>query len=108
MTANEIVPTVEVLEELVERHGPIVVPVTRRLSADLLTPVAAFLSLRRSSRYCFLLESVEGGEKVARYSFIGRNPYLTIRSVDDGVVVTREGSPPEHFEGGRVRYGTPT
>ncbi len=102
MTANEIEQTTEGLEELVERLGPIVVPVTRRLSADLLTPVAAFLLLRRSSTYCFLLESVEGGEKVARYSFIGRNPYLTIRSVDDGVVVTREGSPPEHFEAGDI------
>jgi len=102
MTVNEIEQTTEGLEELVERLGPIVVPVTRRLSADLLTPVAAFLSLRRSSTYCFLLESVEGGEKVARYSFIGRNPYLTIRSVDNGVIMTREGSPPEDFEAGDI------
>ena len=52
-----------------------VVPVHRRLSADLLTPVSAFLALRDGARYAFLLESVEGGEKLARYSFLGRDPY---------------------------------
>jgi len=53
----------------------IVVPLHRRLSADLLTPVSAFLALREGARYAFLFESVEGGEKLARYSFLGRDPY---------------------------------
>ncbi len=78
--------SLEELRPLLEQ-GPIVVPVSRRLSADLLTPVAAYLALRRSSEHCFLLESVEGGEKIARYSFIGRNPYRTLRSNGSGVEV---------------------
>jgi len=56
-----------------------VLPVYQRLSADLLTPVSAFLRLRTTSRYGFLFESVEGGEKLARYSFLGANPYRIIR-----------------------------
>ena len=56
----------------------LVVPVHRRLGADLLTPVSAFFQLRHGARSPFLLESVEGGEKLARYSFLGRNPYLTV------------------------------
>ena len=55
--------------------GRFVLPVHRRLSADLLTPVSAFLALREGARYAFLFESVEGGEKLARYSFLGRDPY---------------------------------
>jgi len=60
-------------------HDRFVLPVYQRLSADLLTPVSAFLRLRTTSRYGFLFESVEGGEKLARYSFLGANPYRIIR-----------------------------
>ena len=56
------------------------IPVYRRLSADLLTPVSAFLVLRQSGRYAFLLESVEGGEHLARYSFLGKDPYRIVRA----------------------------
>ncbi len=58
----------------------LVIPICRRKSADLLTPVSAFLLLRQGSDYAFLLESVEGGEKLARYSFLGKNPYRIIRA----------------------------
>ncbi|MCY3488166.1 MAG: anthranilate synthase component I [Bacteroidetes bacterium] len=64
-----------------------VVPVNRRLSADLLTPVSALLALRQNSHHAFLLESVEGGENMARYSFLGRNPYRIVRSVGREVTV---------------------
>ncbi len=57
----------------------LVVPVYRRHSADLLTPVSAFLILRKPGTYPFLLESVEGGEKMARYSFLGKNPYRVVQ-----------------------------
>jgi anthranilate synthase component 1 len=59
-----------------------IVPVVRRRSADLLTPVSAFLALRKRGSYAFLLESVEGGEHLARYSFLGIDPY--------GVLTARE------------------
>jgi anthranilate synthase component I len=64
-----------------------VVPVVKRVMADLLTPVAAYLKFERLSPYSFLLESVEGGEKVARYSFLGFAPEIIVRSRAGRVVV---------------------
>jgi len=60
-----------------------VVPIYREIVADLETPVSAFLKINRGG-YSFLLESVEGGERLARYSFIGTEPYrvLTVRGED--------------------------
>jgi anthranilate synthase component 1 len=71
--------------ETLERHRQspddrLVVPICIRKSADLLTPVSAFLLLRNGAEYAFLLESVEGGEKLARYSFLGRDPYRILVS----------------------------
>jgi len=54
------------------------VPVCRTLTADLETPVSAFLRAAWQERECFLLESVEGGEQVGRYTFIGLAPYKRI------------------------------
>ncbi|MFV1981653.1 MAG: anthranilate synthase component I, partial [Rhodothermia bacterium] len=56
------------------------VPLVRRLGADLLTPVSAFLKARQPGSYAFLLESVEGGEQLARYSFIGKRPYQIVEA----------------------------
>ncbi|MBI1747587.1 MAG: anthranilate synthase component I [Acidobacteria bacterium] len=56
-----------------------VVPVSSTLFADRLTPVSAYLRLRAEGTSAFLFESVEGGERYARYSFIGRNPLLTLK-----------------------------
>jgi anthranilate synthase component I len=55
------------------------IPVYDVFSADLLTPVSAYLRLTPGSRYSFLLESVEGGEKIARYTFAGANPEEVFR-----------------------------
>lgn len=63
----------------------VIVPLARRCSADLLTPVSAFLSLRKKGRCNFLLESVEGGEKLARYSFLGSDPFLVVTYKDNTV-----------------------
>jgi len=59
------------------------VPIYREIVADLETPVSAFLKVNHGG-YSFLLESVEGGQRLARYSFIGTEPYrvLTIRGED--------------------------
>ena len=65
----------------------LVVPVHARRSADLLTPVSAYLPLREQSSYSFLLESVEGGEKLARYSFLGRDPYRIVTGREFGATV---------------------
>ena len=56
-----------------------VVPVYREIVADMETPVSAFLKINRND-YSFLLESVEGGERLARYSFIGTEPYKVLTS----------------------------
>lgn len=67
-----------------------VVPVIKRVMADLLTPVAAYLKIERLSPYSFLLESVEGGEKVARYSFLGYDPQVIVRSRQGKVTIESE------------------
>lgn len=61
---------------LAKKHT--LVPVYRTLTADLETPVSAFLRAAWPERECFLLESVEGGEQVGRYTFIGLDPYKRI------------------------------
>src|SRR5687768_11740608 len=63
------------------------VPVCRELLADLLTPVSAFLRVAEHSDYAFLFESVEGGEQVARYSFLGKDPFLVLRARDGRAVL---------------------
>jgi anthranilate synthase component 1 len=63
------------------------IPVYREILADLDTPLSAFLKLR--SRACFLLESLEGGEKWARYSFIGSNPSMIIEGTGKRVTIKR-------------------
>lgn len=80
-------------EQFVElaRRGTFV-PVCKEIMADLLTPVSAFLKIAEHSDYAFLLESVEGGEQVARYSFLGKDPFLLLRATDDGVLIERGGS----------------
>ena len=54
------------------------IPVYERVTADLLTPVIAYLKLRNAGRQSFLLETVEGKESLGRYSFIGVDPYKII------------------------------
>ena len=63
---------------LIETESANIVPVTETLSADLLTPLAVYLKISHSADYSFLLESVEGGENLARYSFVGANPEMII------------------------------
>lgn len=56
------------------------IPVYKEILGDFLTPTSAYLHLAKKSKYSFLLESVEGQEKFARFSFIARNPSLIIRT----------------------------
>lgn len=74
------------------------VPVCRVLTADLETPVSAFLRVAWEERECFLLESVEGGEQVGRYTFIGLNPYKRIVARGRNLAIT-EGKRTTHIEG---------
>ncbi len=72
-------------------RGGNVIPVFKPVLADTLTPVSAYLHLARGRRYAFLLESVEGGERIARYTFLGADPYLTVRVYGDTVEVEERG-----------------
>jgi len=106
-------PTLSEVKKL-KRLGNLV-PIYREIVADLETPVSAYLKTARSP-YSFLLESVEGGERLARYSFIGTEPYLVLRGGEEGVdpllsiareldryrLVSVPGLPP--FHGGAVGY----
>ena len=74
-------PTLEQVKEIGRKGGGNVVPIYREVTADLETPVSAFLKVKRGA-YSFLLESVEGGERLARYSFIGTEPYRVLRTGD--------------------------
>jgi anthranilate synthase component 1 len=74
------------------------VPVFRTLTADLETPVSAFLRAAWESPECFLLESVENGEQIGRYTFIGLNPYKRIVSRGRAIAIT-EGKKTVHIEG---------
>jgi anthranilate synthase component 1 len=67
------------------------VPVCKELMADMLTPVSAFLKVAEYSDYAFLLESVEGGERLARYSFLGRDPVLVLTARGGRTLVERAG-----------------
>ena len=67
------------------------IPVAKTLSADLLTPVGAFLSIAARQKYAFLLESVEGGEKIGRYTFLGAQPRTVITARGNELTI-REGS----------------
>ncbi|MEX0686017.1 MAG: anthranilate synthase component I [Balneolales bacterium] len=75
------------------------IPVHRTLMADTVTPVSLFLKLREGNRYPFLFESVEGGEHLARYSFLGCNPYQVLDYKDQITTLTLKGKTGEILEG---------
>lgn len=86
---TRLYPHLEDMAALFEKGD--LVPVYRVLPADLETPVSAFLKLFRPDEPAFLLESVEGGEQVGRYSFIGVHPRQVLRpnaSPDGDVLAT--------------------
>lgn len=68
-----------------------VVPVVRTVLADLQTPVGAFLRVANDAPYTFLLESVEGGERIARYSFLGVDPEMVVRGRGSDTVIEKRG-----------------
>src|SRR5450830_280992 len=88
--------TITSFEEFRElaRRGTFV-PVCKEIVADLLTPVSAFLKIVEHTDYAFLLESVEGGEHVGRYSFLGKDPFLILRSRGGRTTIERAGATSE-------------
>src|SRR5436309_10460685 len=81
------------LEQFVarSRHGNLI-PVYREILADLETPVSAFLKVSGGGPHAFLLESVEGGERIGRYSFIGGDPFLVVKTKGAEVEIQSDGT----------------
>ena len=80
-------PTIENVKNIANQ-GYNLIPIYREINADLDTPVSVYLKIARD-KYSFLLESVEGGERQARFSFIGCDPYKVIetgKGTDNGEV----------------------
>jgi len=65
------------------------VPVVKSVSADLLTPVSAFLSIAENEPHAFLLESNERGEQIGRYTFLGARPYMRVRARGPAIEIER-------------------
>lgn len=68
------------------------IPVYKRILADLLTPISAYMKLMKNSEYAFILESVEKGERYGRYSFIGRNPLMILKSEHEKTHIWQNGN----------------
>ncbi|MEW6088607.1 MAG: anthranilate synthase component I [bacterium] len=81
-------PSLEEFKEKAKEGN--LIPVYKEILADLETPVSAFLKIDKS-KYSFLLESVEGGETVGRYSFLGSDPSVIIRSKGRKIEIIRGG-----------------
>jgi anthranilate synthase component 1 len=89
-------PSLRDFQRLAKSHS--LVPVTRTVAADLETPVSAFLRVASAEPEAFLLESVEGGEHVGRYTFIGIRPYRKM-TARDGVITVIEGRKRRTYNG---------
>jgi len=74
------------------------VPVMKSVTADLLTPVSAFLAIAANEPDAFLLESIERGEQIGRYTFLGARPYLQVQARGEDVLLQR-GRVREHRKG---------
>ena len=81
------IPSLADFQQLAQTHT--LVPVYRTIAADLETPVSAFLRVAAKEPEAFLLESVEGGEHVGRYTFIGIRPYKRMTARDGQVTIQR-------------------
>ena len=95
-TSHSALPGRKEFLALAKEHT--LVPVCRTLTADLETPVSAFLRAAWPERECFLLESVEGGEQVGRYTFIGIEPFKRIVARGRSITTT-EGRKTTRTEG---------
>ena len=65
------------------------IPVVKSVTADLLTPVSAFLAVAENEPHCFLLESIERGEQIGRYTFLGARPYMRVWTRGDEITIER-------------------
>ncbi len=94
MFKDSIFPAKEEFLKLSKKGN--LIPIYREISADLETPVSSYLKIS-NARYSFLLESVEGQERIARYSFLGSNPSLIFESKANLINLYKDNSTKETF-----------
>src|ERR1035438_383525 len=70
-----------------------IIPVYREIVVDRVTPVLAYERLSHGEKYAFLLESVEGGERLGRYSFVGQRPHAVFTCKAGRVTYRENGNP---------------
>jgi len=105
-------PSLDEVKKLSGRYN--IIPVAMEVYADMETPISLFKRFEENN-FCFLLESVEGGEKWARYSFIGKDPFLTIKSINGKTIIEgknhepiiKEGNPVEILKSVMDQYKAP-
>jgi len=99
-------PTLEQIQHACKEptnEGKNLAPVCREMAADLETPVSAYLKLTAgsSNNFAYLLESVEGGQNLARFSIIGSKPFNILKT---GPKCTLKGDPLKHLEAEMLKY----
>jgi anthranilate synthase component I len=92
-------PTLDEVKSLSKNYN--IIPISMEVYADLETPISLFKRIQ-DNKFCFLLESVEGGEKWARFSFIGRNPFLTVKGFKFNTVIEYKDGRVEDIKGNPV------
>jgi anthranilate synthase component 1 len=95
-SATTTLPSPAEFKRLAKSHT--LITLSRLVAADLETPVSAFLRVAAAEPESFLLESVEGGEHIGRYTFIGIRPYRRMEA-RDGVITVREGAKQRSYAG---------
>lgn len=88
--------TLDEVKELAGEYN--IIPLVAEAYADMDTPISVFKRVA-SDRECFLLESIGNSETTARYSFIGRNPFITFRSLGDEIEISYTGGDVKKFTG---------
>jgi anthranilate synthase component 1 len=86
---SRIQPDKKEFLRIASQRGVTLVPVVKNVAADLLTPVSSFLKIASTEPESFLLESVEGGEHVGRYTYLGARPYMVVTPTGDGIEIRR-------------------
>lgn len=92
-------PCIEEVKILAKDYN--IIPVSMEVYADMETPISLFKRLEQS-KYCFLLESVEGGEKWGRYSIIGKNPFILAKSFKNKTIIKEKNGKVSEVEGNPV------
>jgi anthranilate synthase component 1 len=96
-----IQPTVEEIHQIQSTTTDNIIPIFKEISSDTITPVSAYLRLTQDSSFSFLFESVLGGEKIGRFSFVGSNPFKILKTGPNELL---HGDPLIHLENEINKY----